>query len=517
MHAGPPTPVDAVGRRRFLGNLSLITLSAAGCRSWRRPRFASSPFSLGIASGEPTPTGVVLWTRLAPDPLHGGGLPEERIEVDWQIARDDRLRQIVQRGRALAQPEFAHSVHVEVEGLEPDREYWYQFHVGNDSSPIGRTRTLPSTNQAIESISFAFVSCQHYEQGYYTSLDHLSREDVRFVIHLGDYIYEGPTDTNEVRQHVGGETETLVDYRNRYAQYKTDLFLQAAHATCPWIVTWDDHEVDNNYAGALSEHLDPTDLFLERRANAYQAYYEHMPLRRDLIPVGPDLRLYRTTVVGSLATFFVLDTRQYRTDQPCGDRIKPPCAGVSDPEATMMGGEQERWLRGQLDRSNARWNVLAQQVMMAAVDHAPGPAEMYSMDQWGGYEVPRTRLLKDLHERQVRNPIVLSGDIHSNWVNDLKTDFRDRSSPVVATEFVGTSLSSGGDGMAMSPRVQGMLTENPFVRYFNGQRGYVRCLVTPNSWRSDYRVVDYVTRPGAAISTAASFLVESGRPGAQPV
>lgn len=494
---------------------SIVGGASQSCRRWRRPQFSNDPFSLGIASGEPTPDGVVLWTRLAPDPLAGGGLPSEEIEVTWRIATDDRLGHVVQQGRALARPALAHALHVEVDGLQPDREYWYQFHVGNEVSAIGRTRTLPPRDQPDAHMQFAFASCQHYEQGYYTALEHLSREDVRFVIHLGDYIYEGPRNASAVRQHAGEETVTLLDYRNRYAQYKSDLSLQAAHAAFPWIVTWDDHEVDNNYAGAMSENLDPIDAFLVRRAQAYQAYYEHMPLRPSALPVGPAARLYRTVPFGSLAEFFVLDTRQYRTDQPCGDRMKSPCPGVLDPAGTLLGAEQETWLQDALDRSTARWNVLAQQVMMAAVDRAPGPEELYSMDQWSGYEVARNRLLDFLNDRSIANPIVLTGDIHSNWVNDLKRDFKDPDSSTIATEFVGTSLSSGGDGMAVSPRVQPMLEENPFVRFFNGQRGYVRCDVTAQSWRSDYRVVEYVTRPNAPISTVASFVVQNGRPGAE--
>jgi alkaline phosphatase D len=494
--------------------VSLARLSSAA--PFRlQPTFSTSPFTLGVASGDPQPDGVVLWTRLAPDPLAGGGMPPEAFEVGWRIATDEGMRDVVQRGSALATPELGHSVHVEVDGLSPARWYWYQLDVAGHESPVGRTRTAPALTASVDRLRFAFVSCQHYEQGHFTALEHLAREDLELVAHLGDYIYEGPGSADRVRRHLGEEIQSLEDYRNRYAQYKSDPALQAAHAACPWLVTWDDHEVDNNYAARTSERADPVGAFLERRAAAYQAYYEHMPLRASSMPVGPDLLLYRHVGFGRLAGFFVLDTRQYRTDQPCGDGLKAACDGVRDPHATLLGAHQARWLFDGLDRSASRWNVLAQQVMMARVDRRPGDERFYSMDQWGGYDAARTQMMSFLDRRKPSNPVVLTGDIHTNWVNDLKADFDDPSSATVATEFVGTSLTSGGDGADTRPATDGVLAENPFVRFFNGQRGYVRCEVTPERWTSDYRVVDYVSRPGSPIATRASFLVEAGRPGAQ--
>ena len=442
-------------------------------------------------------------------------MPAEDVQVEWRIASDEAMSNLVQRGTVIAAPDFAHSVHVEVNDLDSHRWYWYQFSVGSEESPVGRTRTAPREDAALDRLNFAFASCQHYEQGYYTTLRHLSQEDLDFVVHLGDYIYENEGADDRVRKHLGSEIETLWNYRNRYAQYKADADLQVAHQACAWIVTSDDHEVDNNYAAAISQDRDPIDAFLARRANAYRAFYEHLPLRATAIPRGPDMRLYRRVNFGTRASFFVLDTRQYRTDQPCDDRVGPRCSGVFDPVATMMGPEQEQWLFDGLDRSSATWNVLAQQVMIASTDGIPGPEERYSMDKWAAYDRARNRLTGHLYEGQIANPIVLSGDIHSNWVADLKTDFGDMASPTVATEFVGTSLSSGGDGRDTSPRVTNLLPENPFIKFFNGQRGYVRCEVTPELWRSDYRVVEYVTRRGAPISTRASFVVEAGKRGVE--
>ena len=480
-------------------------------------RFQSTPFTLGVASGDPTSEGVVLWTRLARDPLNGGGMDPSPIDVAWRVARDEKMSSVVRQGTLRARPESAHSVHVEVDGLDADRPYWYQFQAGNEMSPVARTRTLPRSGDAVDRLRFAFASCQHYEAGLFTSLRHLAAEDVTLAFHLGDYIYEGPGRDNQIRKHHGAEIMALDDYRARYAQYKMDADLQAAHAAFPWVVTWDDHEVDNNYAGAISEKLDPRDVFLLRRAAAYRAYYEHMPLRRTAMARGADLQLYRQFSAGTLASFYVLDTRQYRTDQPCGDGSKAPCEGVADPAATLLGADQERWLVDCLDQSPSRWNILPQQVMMAKVDLTLGPEERYSMDQWSAYDAERTRLLGFFAERKPANPIVLTGDIHSSWVNDLKVDFRNPASPIVATEFVCTSLSSGGDGSEGAPRAAMLMAENPFVKFYNGQRGYVTCDVTPRSLEATYRVVPLVTKPGGPVTSVARFVVEDGRPGANKV
>jgi alkaline phosphatase D len=503
-------------RRAFLiGGLAVIGAGALS-RVQASPRWDASPFTLGVASGDPEHDGVVLWTRLAPDPLNGGGMPRERVEVRWEVAEDEGMQRVVKQGRATAAPDWAHAVHVEVDGLAAQRPYWYRFHAGSATSPIGRTRTLPKPGDEVDLLRFAFASCQHYENGFFTAYRHMAGEDLDLVLHLGDYIYEGPGRDNQARRHVGPELMTLADYRNRYAQYRSDPDLQAAHAAFPWIVTTDDHEVDNNYAGEISEQLNvPRRAFLERRAAAYRAYYEHMPLRRRSVPARRAMRLYRQVDCGRLASFFVLDTRQYRTDQPCGDGLKTPCPEAGDARGTLLGRAQERWLFDGLARSNRRWNVLAQQVMMADVDQTPGPDARYSMDQWPGYTAARTRLLERLASRRTSNPVVLTGDIHTNWVNDLKIDSRDPNAAAVATEFVGTSIASGGDGLDQSPRMKDVLAENPFVKFQNSQRGYVSCAVTASEWRADYHVVDYVSRPGAPQRTRASFKVVDGRAGAE--
>ena len=484
----------------------------------RNPRFAENPFTLGVASGDPTSDGVVLWTRLAPDPLQGGGLSADNIEVRWELAADEGFRKIVQSGVETAASALGHSVHVEVSGLQPDSWYWFRFLCGDAVSRSGRTRTMPAADSLPARLKMCFASCQHYETGLFTAYEHMAQEHPDLVLHLGDYIYEYEGKDNRVRKHAGPEITTLEHYRNRYAQYRLDPQLQTMHAVCPWLVVWDDHEFDNNCAGAVSEEagVDPQQ-FLLRRANAYQAYYENMPLRKPAMPSGPDMRLYRTIDFGRLARIEMLDTRQYRSDQPNGDGLKPLSSAALDAGTTMLGDQQEQWLLQELSSSHARWNILGQQVMMARVDRVPGADQKFSMDQWSGYEAARNRLLSEIVSRKISNPIVLTGDIHSNWVNDLLLDFGRPQDAAVATEFVCTSISSGGNGTQKATGHALLMSENPFVKFQNSERGYVSCEVTPKEWRSRYQVVEYVDRPGAPLITRSAWAVENGRAGARQI
>ncbi|RMF40458.1 MAG: alkaline phosphatase [Planctomycetota bacterium] len=512
-----------IERRRFLEYMAAVSaipwwgLRAVG-QPVPSPRFSDFPFQLGVASGDPEPHGVVIWTRLAPRPLEAGsGVPAELIEVRWEMAEDEQFSNVVQTGTALATPQLGHSVHVEVDGLQPDRWYFYRFHCGGETSPVGRTRTAPPSDALPSLLRFAFTSCQHYEYGYFNGYPHMQREDLDLVIHLGDYIYEYGATKNRPRSHIGGEIQSLDDYRTRYSQYRMDAGLQETHRLFPWIVTWDDHEFDNNYANLVSEEQGVSpESFLQRRMDAYQAYYEFMPLRRRSFPHGPDMKLYRGSRFGRLADFSVLDTRQYRTDQPNGDHQKPMTGKVFDPQATMLGPRQEKWLMSRLARSTAIWNVLAQQVMMAPLNRGQPDEPRYSMDQWPGYEISRRRLLRYLHDRRVPNPVVLTGDIHLNWVNDLQLDFQDPASPVVGTELVGTSMTSGGNGGNVIEEYERAVRQNPFVRFYNSNRGYVSCEVTPQRWSTHFRITPFVDRPGSDVVTKATFVIEAGRPGAQP-
>jgi alkaline phosphatase D len=349
----------------------------------------------------------------------------------------------------------------------------------------------------------------------YTAHQHLAGEDIAFVVHLGDYIYEGGVTASAVRQHDGPEIMTLAAYRNRYALYKSDPDLRSAHAAFPWIATWDDHEVANNYADDRDQRGSDPAAFLLRRAAAYQAYYEHMPLRRSSMPRGADAQLYRRLAFGSLATVHVIDTRQYRTDQPCGDGNRVECAEARDERATILGSAQERWLHDGLRARGAIWNVIANQLPIAPVALPTTNGLAYSVDKWSGYVRERDRLIDVLGDRRVANPVVVTGDVHVNMVADINRAPEREDGPTVATEFVSTSISSGGNGVDLSRGGQRQLDANPHLRFHNGQRGYIRCTVTADRWTSDYRVVPYVDRPGAPIDTRASFVVQAGRRGVE--
>ncbi|MBL9214973.1 MAG: alkaline phosphatase D family protein [Opitutaceae bacterium] len=509
-----------MSRRSFLvGSTSFAAAALLANRTFGTvtgsPRLPGYPFTLGIASGDPLPDGFVLWTRLAPRPVEvGGGMPAEPVEVRWEVAEDEAMRRLVQTGTATASPSWAHSVHVEVAGLRPDRWYWYRFRVGGEASPVGRTRTLPAPDAVPERLRFAFASCQKYDTGFYTAYEHMAREDIDLVAHLGDYIYEKADAEDAVRRHGLPTSITLDDYRSRYAAYKSDPALQAMHALVPWIVTWDDHEVTNDYAGPFTKNnLVPgpaRDQLLLRRAAGYQAYYEHMPLRLTARPSGPDMLLYRRLAFGRLANFHVLDTRQYRSHWLYGNgKDQPWDPAMLDPARSILGDRQRDWLYRGLSQSPCEWNVLAQQVMMTRILQSN---DTYMMDKWTGFEAERRRTLDYLRTQKIRNPVVITGDIHCNWANELIEDVDRLDAPPVATEFAGTSITSGGDEDDTPPKGDRFYAANPFVKFFNGQRGYVHCEVTPQAWRTDFRTLSYVSRPGAPLHTAASYLVESGRP-----
>ena len=503
---------DLFGRRPTRRDFLRVSGDVAACvalaglpvaaRSAARRR--DDPFLSGVASGDPSDDGVVLWTRIAHDPA------QPIASVRWEVAEDETFKKVVRSGASSAPAALGYSVHAEVEGLRPGRHYWYRFNAGGHASVVGRTRTAPKADEALRQFRFAFISCQNYEHGYFTAFDHLAAEDVDLVLHLGDYIYERRfTSSATVREHeIATEVMTLEQYRARYAFYRTDPALRAAHAASAWVVTTDDHEVQNNYAGDVPER--PDGNFLLRRAAAYQAYYEAMPLRRSATAKGPGIPLFRRLRFGRLLDLHVLDTRQYRTDQPCGDGTKPRCPDALAATQTMMGTVQEQWLARNLRGSESRWSLLANQVMIAQVARGTPEAPTYAMDKWDGYVSARARLLRALAATP-SHPVVVTGDVHSSWVADLKANFDDPSSPTIATEFTGTSMSSGGDGSEGSlERIQSM---NPHVKFFNGRRGYVRVTMTPDTCRADYRLLPYVIKPGAPIATRASFVVEHARKG----
>jgi len=526
--------VLSFSRRDALRSLAALGLACAGpvrtLAANPKPHFAADPFSLGVASGYPEPDGMVLWTRLAPLPnAPGGGMDPEVVPVRWEVASDERFGRVAASGTAYADPAWGQSVHVEVTGLEAARPYWFRFHAGSATSPAGRTRTAPAREAHPSRLRFAFASCQQYEQGYYGAYRHMLRDDPDLVLFLGDYIYESSWGRDPVRRHGTPEPVTLDDYRARYALYKSDPDLMAMHAAAPWVVTWDDHEVQNDYANDRSQNGDDPQWFLMRRAAAYKAYYEHMPLRRSMLPLGSNARLYTHVQHGSLATFHVLDDRQYRSPEACprpgrggGSNTVDvtQCAELSAPGRTMLGAAQGEWFGAGLSASKARWNVVAQQTLMAqfnqkAGDPRGGGARRAWTDGWDGYPAARRELLTAIEQRKPANPVVIGGDVHMFYVADLKSDFDNPASPTIASEFVGTSITSQSFAQETVNR---LLPDNPHIRLGDSRyRGYVRVEVTPERMSVDLRAMENVTKRDAGCSTLASFVVEDGRPGAQKV
>jgi alkaline phosphatase D len=510
-----PLSRRALIRAAAAGAVTAVANATRGKLSYAQ-RTRAYPFTLGVASGDPALDGFVLWTRLAPAPLEGGGMPPEDVPISWEIAEDPRFFSVLQRGTSIAMHDRAHAVHVDIRGLAPDRWYFYRFVALGEVSPVGRARTFPRLGTPAGRLRFAAASCQHYSQGFFTPYRAMMEDDLDLIVHLGDYIYESAS-ALRVREQLP-EPVTLEQYRNHHALYRTDRDLQAVHARHPFAVTWDDHEVDSDYAGDQSEDGEPAESFLERRTAAYRAYFEHMPLRAAARPQGAAMQLYRSLVFGDLATLLMLDNRQYRSDQACpngkgGGQIIESCAERTKEDRTMLGAAQERWLAGRLIDSRSRWNILGQQMLMAQLRQKPGASDAWWSDGWDGYPAARRRLLSLIAEREIDNVVVLGGDIHSFWVTDLKSDFDDPKSRTLATEFVGTSVTSQGGPYE---RFASVLPDNPHVRFFESrQRGYLRCEVRPDLWRTDLRVVSTVSQPEATVSTLRSFVVQNGVPGAQ--
>lgn len=486
------------------------------------------PFSLGVASGAPRPDGFVLWTRLAPNPLSSdpatpGGMSGGDVAVGYEIATDPAMHDVVAHGEAMAERAFAYSVHLDVRGLQPGRPYWYRFTRGDAVSRIGRAATLPAPGAAIDKLRFGFVSCANYEHGYFSAYRHLADENPEFVLFLGDYIYEYIEERRPiVRRHSDGiEAATLPTYRNRYAQYRLDPDLQRLHAEAPALMTWDDHEVQNDYADKWSEYFVDPEIFLLRRAAAYRAFYEHMPVRPILSqPQGPAMRIYDRFTFGDLVEISMIDGRQYRSREAC---YAPPNKGGTHLETdadcperreagrTMLGFAQEAWLHSGLARSQAQWNLIAQDVLMAQFRIKKDNVDAFSTDDWDGYPANRERLLRRIREARVPNPVVVGGDAHSFLANDLRLDFNDLSAPIIATEFVGTSISAVGPPYDPIARA---LPDNPHVHFFESRRrGYVAVDLDRLQMRVRMRAVSDAADPHADIATLRTFAVEAGRPG----
>ncbi|MEO9323561.1 alkaline phosphatase D family protein [Nocardioides sp. C4-1] len=519
-------PSDA-GRRTFLRSVGTVAgLAAVGLHPLDhamagpgRPR--GNPFTLGIASGEPRAHGVLLWTRLVPEPLcPDGGMPARPSAVQWQVAADRHFRRVVRSGSARALPELAHSVHVEVDGLAPDREWFYRFRWAGHLSETGRTRTAPRADARVGRLDAAFASRQSWTDGYYPSYRHLADDDLDVMVFLGDYVYEGGLGATGRERAVAvpevyrSAPETTAGWRLRYTLYKSDPDLQRLHARVPWLVTWDDHEVVNDYAGTSSQYTD--DDIGALRAAAYQAWYEHQPVSISARPtVDGNARIYRRLRWGRLAQLDLVDGRQHRSVPPCGWGEADACDAAYAPDVTMLGREQESWLYRGLARSRAQWDILASNVMLARLDHDGPDGDVLWHDAWDGFPEARQRLIGAWRRAGTRNPVVITGDWHSSFVNDIHADFDRPNSPVVATEFVGTSVSSNGDRTPYGPYYGPMIRHNPHIRFFDGdRRGHLRVTVDRHRLRADLQMVRTVTRPDAEQYRFASFEVRDGTPGA---
>jgi alkaline phosphatase D len=517
------------GRRLFLLDAARLAaaVTASGIVRAAPSNAAGYPFSLGVASGSPLPDSVILWTRILPDPLDVDSAPKLAVPLRWEVAQDEAFRRIVAKGSAVATPELAHSVRVNVTGLQPGRWYWYRFMFGDAVSPAGRTRTAPAAGSMPDVLKLAVASCQHWEFGSYAAHRHIAEAAPDLVAFLGDYIYEWGAfqlqhPQRAVRQN---ESFTLESYRQRYAQYKTDPDLQAAHLAAPWIVTWDDHEVANDYAADRDERLSSD--FALRRAAAYQAFYEHMPLRLPPPRNFGNVRMFQRYDWGRLARFHVLDDRQYRAVQACpgkhlgGSNSVGPraCPALLDPRRTMLGLEQEAWLEDGLKSSKARWNILAQQTLMAQSTQVPilgADGGRFWTDGWDGYPAARQRLFNALVSSRASNPLVLGGDVHTFYASELRADFSrpaSRDNPLIATEFVGTSVTSSSRPQQRTSQYVAM---NPHIRYGRSdKRGYMLIEVTAKETRTRFMGLDEVRDPRTAQRELAAFRVADGKAGVE--
>ena len=510
-------------RRDFLaGSLALTTAGISAPRILRaaaKPIFTADPFTLGVASGYPTATSVVLWTRLAPSPREpGGGMPPEVYAVKWEVATDSAMKNVVRSGTAFASPEWAHSLHVEPQALESGREYWYRFTAGDARSTIGRTKTTPALDAPLKQMRLAVVSCQHYEHGYFNAYRHMLDDNLDLITHVGDYIYESTWGKEGVRSHGTPDAFTLEDYRARYALYKSDPDLAAAHAAYPWVVTWDDHEVNNDYAGDVSQDNDDPELFLARRAAAYRAYYEHQPLPARMIPFGSRMRLYSHYSYGDLVSMTLLDQRQYRSPEACprpgrggSNRVKTSeCAELQSQTRTMLGARQESWAFGAMSADIKPWNLIAQGTVMSYIDEDAGPEKQFWTDGWAGYPAARERFMNFLSNAKIKNPVVLSGDIHAFITSGLRLRAGELDSPVVASEFVTTSVSAQALPQSTLTKWQSI---NPNLLLATSEhRGYTRLDITRERLPADFMAMESVQTPQSVRKTLRSIVVESGKP-----
>jgi alkaline phosphatase D len=493
----------------------------------------SLAFAHGVASGDPLPDSVLLWTRVTPTPdaVPGSGAGPT-VEVGWEVAADPAFAAVLRSGSVTTGPDHDHTVKVEVGGLSPAATYYYRFRLGTQVSAAGTTRTAPATEAAVSRLRFGVVSCSNWQSGYFAAYRHLAeRGDLDAVIHLGDYLYEyGPGQFPigyDIRPHVPArEALTLADYRKRHAQYKSDPDLQRLHRTCPWIITWDDHEVANDaWSGGAQNHQPNEGAWAARRAAAYQAYFEWMPVRN----AGD--RLYRRLRFGRLAELSMLDLRSYRSQQ-----VSVGSGQVDDPARTIAGTQQMNWLVAGLTTSTAQWKLVGNPVMISPVAVPPLPRELTGplltllglpaegiaafTDQWDGYTADRLRILRALRDNGIHDAVFLTGDIHSSWACDLPYDAGTYPfSPSVGTELVCPPATSDNidDLLHVAPRTVSPVIEaaimalNWHVRWVEyDSHGAAVLEVTPDAVQMDWYFLADRANPASAMSYARSYRVRTG-------
>ena len=505
---------------------ALIALGSLFCApSLQHPALAAGepprgayPFTLGVASGMPRADSVVLWTRLAPFPHElEGGLPGIQVAVRWELAEDERFSRGLRTGQVLTRPEHAHSVHVDVGGLPSGAQFFYRFMTRDAVSPVGRTRTAPAADADVARLRLALASCQHYEQGAFVAHRDIASRDLDFVLFVGDYIYESSNPRFRLRAHEGPVPMSLDGYRARHATYKLDADLRAAHAAHPWVLTWDDHEVENDYADDRSSKDQPQLQFLQRRAAAYKAYFEHMPVSPSMAPNGAAMRIHDRFVWGRLAELWTLDGRQFRSVQACsggdgvGGRIAAPCDELETESRSVFGMAQERWLAQGLAASTRRWKLLGQatQLSPSGVDSPLG--RRIHTDGWEGYPRARDRLLRAIADPGVTNVLSLGGDVHRHVAAQLRLQPNEASSPIVASEFVCSSVTTRG----LSEALMGLMrSSNPdMVHARSDERGCALLDLTPQSAVCEFLGTLFPARSDARLNTQARFAVENGRAG----
>lgn len=494
-----------------------------------------NPFSLGVASGSPNHHSVVLWTRLMPDAASGQSqFATQDVTVKWEVADDENFKTNRRTGHVVALATLAHSVHLELEGLQSDRWYFYRFQWGDAQSTVGRTRTLPHPEAVVQKLRVAYASCQRWEHGYFSAYDHMCQENLDMVLFLGDYIYEYAGAANAVRLPTGGWVTSLSDYRDRYALHKSEKGLQAMHAQCPWLVTWDDHEVSNDYAGLVrGQSGNITFDFAAQRARAYQAFYEHMPLRataltRSLegLALGAEMRIYGQVAYGKLAHIYLLDDRQYRDRQVCNKGLgfgsgwvdPNACEEWLNPQRSLLGAPQEAWLNQSF--ANARqqqnvWNVMAQQTIFGRRDYKLGAGYSLWNDGWDGYSAARQRMTQSMQTHALSNPVLIGGDVHENWVGHVMADAYKDDSAKLGVEFCGAGITARSAG---NSKLAARLAENPHFIFADSERkGYGVVEFTAKQIQTELRVVDDVRQAQTKIETLAKFAVEAGVPQVQRI